>query len=183
MAFPPLWNVRRDGHADHRPAAVFVPTVVGAAAWMGSREARRGLTDLLAVTARPRWARQLATWAATTCWAMVAYLGCVAVLYAVTARQATWGGPLWWPAAVGAASLPAFSALGFAAGALRPSRFTAPLVAVAAFLALEVSAQFIHGDQSYWQISPLVARPLGTRHPTRAWRRSTPTSPTLPSPR
>ncbi len=36
------------------------------------------MTDLLAGTARPRWARQLATWAATTCWALVAYLGCVA---------------------------------------------------------------------------------------------------------
>jgi hypothetical protein len=90
---------------------------------------------------------------------MVAYLGCVGVLYGVTARQAAWGGPLWWPAAVGAASLPAFSALGFAAGTLRPSRFTTPLVAIAAFLALEISTNFIHGDHSYWQISPLIAGP------------------------
>ncbi len=41
----------------------------GAAAWMGSREGRRDMTDLLGVTARPRWSRQLATWAATTAWA------------------------------------------------------------------------------------------------------------------
>lgn len=156
MAHPPLWNVRAMS-MQTGILAVFLPTVVGAAAWLGSREARHGMTDLLAGASRPRWARQLAAWAATTCWALAAYLGCVAVLYTVTARQGAWGGPLWWPAAVGAASLPAFSALGFAAGALWPSRFTAPLVAVGAFLAFEMTAQFIHGDDSPWQVSPLVA--------------------------
>ncbi|MFD0821656.1 hypothetical protein ACFQ0D_25850, partial [Micromonospora zhanjiangensis] len=161
MAYPPLWNVRAMTMQTSAPAA-FVPIVVGAAAWLGSREARHGMTDLLSGAARPRWVRQLASWAATTCWALVAYLGCVAVLYVSTARQGAWGGPLWWPAAVGAASLPAFSALGFAAGALRPSRFTAPLVAVGAFLALELTAQFIHGDHSPWQVSPLVAGPWET---------------------
>jgi hypothetical protein len=158
MAHPPLWNVRAMT-MQTTASAVFVPTVVGAAAWLGSREGRNAITDLLAVTVRPPWVRKLATWAATTCWAIAAYLGCVAVLYLVTARQGAWGTPLWWPVAVGAASLPAFSALGFTAGALRPSRFTAPLVAVAAFLALELTAQFIHGDHSYWQVSPLVAGP------------------------
>ncbi|GIF98864.1 hypothetical protein [Catellatospora citrea] len=158
MAHPPLWNIRAM-MMQTNASAVFVPTVVGAAAWLGSREARNGMTDLLAGTSRPRWARQLAGWAATTCWALLAYAGCVAALYTVTAQQGAWGGPLWWPVAVGAAGLPAFSALGFAAGALRPSRFTAPLTAVGAFLALELSAQFIHGDDSAWQISPLVAGP------------------------
>jgi hypothetical protein len=158
MAYPALWNVRAMT-MQTTALAVFVPTVVGAAAWLGSREARHDMTDLLSGTARPRWVRQLATWAATTCWALAAYLGCVAFLYAATARQGAWGGPLWWPAAVGAASLPAFSALGFAVGALRPSRFTTPLVAIAAFLALEITAQFIHGDHSPWQVSPLIAGP------------------------
>jgi hypothetical protein len=158
MAHQPLWNVRAMT-MQTGSLAVFVPTVVSAGAWLGSREGRHGMADILSGASRPRWARQLATWAATTCWAVVAYGGCVAVLYAVTARQGAWGGPLWWPAAVGAASLPAFSALGFAAGALRPNRFTTPLVAVAAFLALEFTAQFIHGDDSPWQVSPLVAGP------------------------
>ena len=158
MALPPLWNLR--AMTMRGPALLdFVSPVVGAAAWMGSREGRRHTTDLVACTARPRWARQLSTWAATACWAMAAYLGCVAVLYAVTAQQAAWGGPLWWPAAVVAASLPAFSALGFAAGTLLPSRFTAPLAAVAAFFALAISTVPIQGSQSYWQISPVVGGP------------------------
>jgi hypothetical protein len=158
MAMPPLWNLRATGMQSGALVA-FVCPVAGAAAWMGSREARRGTTDLMGITARPRWARQLTTWAATTCWAMVGYLGCVAVVYGVTARQATWGGPLWWPAAVGAASLPALSALGFAAGTLMPSRFTAPLASITAFFALALSTQPIQGTQSHWQVTPIVTGP------------------------
>jgi hypothetical protein len=158
MAMPPLWNLRA---ASLQSGAIldFITPVVGAAAWMGSREARRHTAELMSITARPRWARLLATWAATTCWALVGYLVCLAVLYGMTAHQASWGGPLWWPAAVVAASLPALSALGFAAGALLPSRFTAPLAAIAAFFVLALSTELIVGSQSYWQISPIVARP------------------------
>jgi hypothetical protein len=161
MAMPPLWNLRAQIMQSGALVAFVLP-VVGAAAWMGSREGRHRTTDLVTITARPRSARLLATWAATTCWAIVGYLGCLAVLYGATARQATWGGPLWWPAAVGAMSLPALSAVGFAAGTLVPSRFTAPLAAVAAFFALALSTQLIHGSQSYWQISPLVTGPWDT---------------------
>ncbi|HYS32412.1 MAG TPA: hypothetical protein VEM58_09135, partial [Streptosporangiaceae bacterium] len=139
--------------------ADFITPVVGAAAWVGSREARRHTTDLVTITARPRWARLLTTWAATTGWAIAGCLGCLAVLYTVTARQAGWGGPLWWPAAVVAASLAALSAIGFAAGTLVPGRLTAPLAAVAAFFMLALSTELIVGSQSYWQISPLVTGP------------------------
>ena len=170
MAMPPLWNLRA-ASLQSGALLAFICPVVGVAAWMWSRETRRHTTDLVTITARPWWARQLATWAATTCWATVGYLGCVAVLYGATARQATWGGPLWWPVAVAAASLPALSALGFAAGMLLPSRFTAPVATVAAFFALALSTQLIQGSQSYWQISPLVTGPwdvgpdVGTFYP------------------
>jgi len=158
MAMPPLWNLRAPSMQTGALLA-FVFPVAGAAAWTGSREGRRHTTDLVMIAARPRWARLLAAWAATTCWAMAGYLGCLAVLYGVTAQQATGGGPLWWPAAVAGASLPALSALGFAAGTLIPSRFTAPVATVAAFFVLALSTQLIVGSQSYWQISPVVTGP------------------------
>jgi hypothetical protein len=158
MALPPLWNVRAMT-MQTATVTIFVPTVMGAAAWMGSREGRHGMSDLIAGTARARWVRQLAIWAATTCWAIVAYLACVGVAYGITARQGAWGGPLWWPVAVGIGSLPAMSALGFAAGAWWPSRFTTPLVAIGGFFALELSLNVIHGSRSAVQISPLVAGP------------------------
>jgi hypothetical protein len=154
MAVPPWWNLRGT-ILQQQALLAFAPPVAGAAAWMGAREGRRGTADLVGVTALPRWAGQLATWAATTCWAMVAYLGGVAVVYGITARQATWGGPLWWPVAVGAAMVAACCALGFAAGALVPSRFSAPLVAVAVFLALGAGAVAIERNSTYAQIWPL----------------------------
>src|SRR5499427_82369 len=75
MGTPPLWSLRA---ANMQPSAVlaFASPVAGAAAWMGSRESRRRTTDLVTITARPRPARLLTTWAATTFWALAAYLGC-----------------------------------------------------------------------------------------------------------
>jgi hypothetical protein len=156
MAVPPMWDLRAMT-LQNRLLLDFAIPVVGAAAWMGSREGRRGVADLLGITARPRWARQLTGWAATTCWALLGYLCCVAVVYVLTARQASWGGPLWWPAVVGAVAVPLLSAVGFAAGTLFPSRFTVPLVTVAAFFGLAFGTQAASGDHSYWQISPLTA--------------------------
>lgn len=154
-AMPPLWNLRAMG-MQHSVMLIFVPAA-GAAAWMGSRDSRRRTADLVSVTARPRWARQFAVWAATTAWALAAYLAAVGALYLVIAHQVSWGGPLWWPAAVGAAGIPAMSAIGFAAGVMFPGRFTAPLVTVAVFFGTGLSVGQAHGSRSYWQISPLVS--------------------------
>jgi hypothetical protein len=156
MAQPAMWNLRTS-NMQGQILLDFVPSVVGAAAWMGSREARRGLTDLAGVTARPRWSRQLAIWAATTGWALAAYAGCIAVLYGVTAHQARGGGPLWWPAIVGAAGLPALAAVGFAIGTAWPSRFTPPLAVVAVFFSIGLTGQFARGSSSYFQVSPSVS--------------------------
>ena len=155
MALPPMWNLRAMTVQNRLLLDLLIPAT-GAAAWMGSREGRRGITDLVAGTARPRWSRQLAIWAATTAWAELACLACVAVVYLITARQASWGSPLWWPAAVSAAGVPALTAIGFAAGAWFPGRFVTPLVTVVMFFGLAFSTQAASGDHSYWQISPLT---------------------------
>ncbi|HEY7325063.1 MAG TPA: hypothetical protein VH520_09570, partial [Streptosporangiaceae bacterium] len=158
MTTAPLWYVRA---TDLQTGIVpdFIVPVVGAAAWMGSREARRHVTDLMTTTARLPWVRLLATWAATAIWALVGCGVCVAVVYGVTAHQASWGGPLWWPVAVAAASVVAFSALGFTAGVLLPGRLTAPLVAVGSWFVLVLGTELITGSQSYWNILPVVSGP------------------------
>jgi hypothetical protein len=155
MTLPPLWSLRIMRLEQDHALPDFAPFVAGAAAWMGSRDGRRGTTDLVAVTARPRWAAQLTSWAATTSWAMLTYLVCVGVFYGVTAHQVTWGGPPLWPVAVGAAGITAFAALGFAAGPLVPSRFTAPLAAIVAFLMLFVGQVSLQHNATYALISPM----------------------------
>ena len=159
MANPPLWNVRGT-MLQEQTVLAFAPLLAGVAAWAGSREGRRGTGDLVAVTGLPRWAGRLAAWAAVTCWAEATYLAGVAVVYGITAHQATWGGPLWWPVDVGAVTVAAACAVGFAAGALAPSRFTAPLAAVVVFLALGAGAFALqHGARAtYSQVWPLNAQ-------------------------
>jgi hypothetical protein len=156
MSDPPLWNMR-GGMLQANTMLGFAPLLAGVAAWAGSREGRRGIADQLDVTGLPRWAGRLAAWAALTVWAEAAYLAGVAVVYGITARQAVWGGPLWWPVAVGAATAAAACAVGFAAGALLPSRFTAPLAAVIVFLALGAGAFLLQrgARATYSQIWPL----------------------------
>ncbi len=119
MAMPPLWSLRAPS-MQHDALLDFVLPVVGAASWMGSRDSRRGTGDLTAIVARPLWIRQLTAWAAVTAWALAGYVACVGVLYAVTAGQASWGGPLWWPALVG--GRPAVVAAGASPSARRPPR-------------------------------------------------------------
>src|ERR1039458_5290150 len=84
-ALPALWGLRVATGVQPDSVVDFAPFVAGAAAWMGSREGRRGTTELVAATARSRWSAQLARWAATTSWAIAGYLICIGVVYGVTA--------------------------------------------------------------------------------------------------
>jgi hypothetical protein len=141
------WNMG-EGHTIND----FGPFVAGVAAWMGSRDGRRGLGDLVAAVSRPRLAAQLATWAATAIWAVAAYLVFVGVMFAWYAREGVGGTPPWWWAAVGAAAVIAFSAAGFAIGAYWPSRFAAAAAAFIAFLALVLSFQIGFKHTSGWAL-------------------------------
>ena len=159
MDYPPLWDLRASVVVN-KLLPDFVAFVAGVAAWMGSRDSRRHTADLVTGTPRPRWAAWMVTWAATAIWAVILYLCGVAVIYGVTATQATWGHPLWWPVAVGCAELAVISALGFAVGALFPSRFIAPLAALGAFfLSLEGFNNAVSQSSVYSLLSPTTSVP------------------------
>jgi len=159
----PLWSARTfislgQGH----DVIDFGPLVAGGAAWAGSREFRRHTTDLVAVTPVPRWAGRLTAWAAIMCWIEAAFGACVGLMFWADVHQGTWGGPPLWPVAAGAAAVAAFATLGFAAGALLPGRFTAPLAAFGAFVALVLSshAGFDPHSTSYAQVLPVNGQGL-----------------------
>ena len=101
---------------------------------------------------RPRYAAQLATWAATAAWAVGGYLAFVGVLFGVYANEGVQGSPPWWWVAVGAAGVTAFSAAGFTIGALYPSRFAAPLAAFGGFLVMTMSSQTGFSHTSGWAL-------------------------------
>jgi hypothetical protein len=158
--YPPIWFVRSSVILDR-----LVPDLslfaAGVAAWTGSREGRRHTADLVTIAARPRWSSALTSFGATMIWTLAAFLGCVAVLYGITATEASWGGPPWWPVAAGAAVLCAFCALGFAVGLLLPRRFTAPLAALVAFLVLIVAFRVVLNEShpTFALLSPMNSVP------------------------
>jgi hypothetical protein len=150
---PPFWLLLTFWNMGQGHTIIdFGPFVAGVAAWMGSRDGRRGLADLMTATARPRWAAQLTTWSATAIWAVGAYLAFVGIMFAAYAHQGAQGSPPWWWVGVGAAAVMAFSAAGFALGVLFPSRFAAPVAAFGGFLALLVSFKSGRGDSSGWAL-------------------------------
>ena len=149
----PLWVLRTFWNMGQGHTIVdFGPFVAGVAAWMGSRDGRRGTADLVTASARPRWAVQLATWAATAIWAVAGYLAFVGVMFGVYAHQGVQGSPPWWWVAVAATAVTAFSAAGFAIGAFFPSRFAAPLAAFGGFLAMAMSSQTGFRSPSGWAL-------------------------------
>jgi hypothetical protein len=132
--YPPTWTLRASVITGSN-LVFFSVIAAGITAWIATREGRRKTGDLLATTARAAWARQMTVLAAAAFWMVLAYLAGIAVIYLQTARQATWGGPPLWPVAVGVVGVAASCALGFTCGTLLPSRFIAPIVAVAVFVA------------------------------------------------
>jgi hypothetical protein len=150
---PPVWVLRTFWNMGQGHTIVdFGPFVAGVAAWMGSRDGRRGTLDLVTGTPRPRWATQLATWAATAIWAVAAYLVFVGVMFGVYAGQGLRGEPPWWWVGVGAVAVAAFSAAGFAVGAYWPSRFAAPLAVFGGFLAMMMSSQTGFSEPKGWYL-------------------------------
>ncbi len=145
--FRTFWNMGQ-GHT----IIDFGPFVAAVAAWMASRDGRRGMGDLMTAIARPRCGAQLATWAATAIWAVGGYLALVGVMFGVYALQGVQGSPPWWWVGVGAFAVLAFSAAGFAVGAFFPSRFAAPLAAFGGFLVLMMSSQTGFRDTSGWAL-------------------------------
>ncbi len=150
---PPLWAGRLfyiygQGHS----LIDFAPFVAGVAAWMGSRDGRRGLTDLLTTSVRPRFAARFATWAATASWAVGGYLVFMGATLWALGRSVTWGAPPWWPVVVGAVGVAAFSAAGFALGAYFPNRFIAPVAAFGGLLACGTSSQIGFAEGSGWAL-------------------------------
>jgi hypothetical protein len=150
---PPFWVLRTFWNLGQgRAFEDFAPFVAGVAAWTASRDRRRRTADLVASAVRPRWAAQLAAWAATAIWAVGAYLAFMCVTFAAYAHGGMQGSPPWWWVAVGAAAVTAFSAVGFAIGAFFPTRFAAPVAAFVVFLAVIMSLKNGLGDTSGWAL-------------------------------
>ena len=97
------------------------------------------MDDLLATTPAPATRRELTLLAATALWALLAFLAAGVYLGVLTAREATWGAPVWPPILIAALAIAVQAAIGYAAGSFArsalTSRLTAALVPVGLFFA------------------------------------------------
>ena len=114
-------------------AFVLAPAAGALSAWVATRDRRRGMEEMLSVSACPPFVRELVTWAGTMLWPLLTCLGITGFYFFLTFREATWGRPLLAPLLLGLLYVVSYSAVGHAAGRWVPSRFTAPLVAVGLF--------------------------------------------------
>lgn len=149
----PVWA--RRSSALQESLLVVLPFVAGAAAWTASRDSRRQTGELLATTARDSWRRGLAAWAATVAWSLLFLAAATGVLYAMTARDATWGGPNWWPVAVSVVAIVAFATYGHVVGTLLAGRFVAPMTAIGAFLLIVIGGILQSSGNQYGLVVPI----------------------------
>jgi hypothetical protein len=154
MQLPAVWPTRLLYVQQGRPLVDFAPFVAGAAAWTGSRDGRRGTAEQVATTPLPRWAARLSGWAALALWALGGYVLCMGLLLGASAAQSPTGPLPWWPILVGALGVLAFSALGFTAGVVFPSRFAVPLVAIGVLLILVLTQYPITHNATYGLLAP-----------------------------
>ena len=168
QGLPPIWTQRASILPDH-VLPDLGPIAAGMAAWIGGREERRGMGDLAESTARPRWSRQLAAWSGALGWTLLAYAACATAVYALAARASSWGGLPLWPVVVSGLGVAVFCTTGFVAGALFPSRFTAPLAAIGTlFVSVLVFQSAVSASSGWFLLSPNNALPeldWGVFHP------------------
>ena len=145
-----LWTAAT--YASRQTVIFLGPLMAGLAAWTAGRNGRRGMDELLASTPRSAARRDLTTWAAIALWGVLAYAGATAVLSAITYPGATWGSPPLVFLAEGLLALLAYTAIGYAAGCYLRSRFVAPLVPVALYVAQAAPS---YTESSLQNLSPV----------------------------
>jgi len=150
-----VWIWSETSIALREPLMLLGPLMAGVAAWMAARTQRCRMDELLTTTPHSPTGRNLALWAGTTMWGLLAYSVVAAGLLAVTAQRATWGAPAPAPIVQGALAIVAYTTLGYAVGTYLPCRLTTPLVAVGMYVLQYVPVLWVDSQLLY--LSPFMS--------------------------
>jgi hypothetical protein len=111
------------------------PLAAALGAWVGGRERRHGVGELLAVTPRPEWQRVQLSWTAVAVGVLAGLLGQASLAVAAGLPSVSYSGGRWLATlAVLVLGVLTFAAFGFAAGRTVPGRLVAPLVGLLVLL-------------------------------------------------
>lgn len=126
-----------DGSIEARNAIALLGPFAGAvAAWMASRDRRRGLDELIATTPRPALGRDLTICAATAILGIAAYAAAAVAVLGWTAPRTSWDGPYVSVLIPSLFAIAAMVAVGYPIGRAFPRRITAILVGAALIIAI-----------------------------------------------
>ena len=146
---------------------VLGPLIGTAAAWVGGRERRGRLRELIATTSRPAALRLLATWTGMVVGVLGGYVAYAAVVAVAIAPEVSYGGGrwegAWWLAGLGWVSC---AGIGYAAGRLVPGRLVAPAVGIAIYLGCGSLGYF---NGTWIQLAPVAQLPTSGGYQLLAW--------------
>ena len=133
----------------HNAVLITVPAAAAAGCWQGGRERRRGTEELWGTVVRPPLARFLVSALPTALWVAAGYAGAAGLALLATWPYAPGDGPR--PALVPTDAFVSGAAVlaGHAVGRLVPSRLAAPLLAMAGYAGLGVTAAAHEGVGSH----------------------------------
>lgn len=111
------------------------PLVAGVAAWVASRESRRGISYLRVASPRSNLAQPVMELSVIVAVATMAYVVVAAVVLGKIAFFATWGRPAWLWLIVGWLALQMYVVAGYVAGRFVPRPWVPPTVMLCCYLA------------------------------------------------
>lgn len=139
---------------------VLAPLVATAAAWVGGRERRRRMDELLKSTSRPEPQRLLLSFACLLVGVAAGFLAYAAVVAAAIAPTVAYGGGGWKGAwlLVGLGWVTA-AGVGFGAGRLVPGRLIAPATGLGLYI---LCGAFTYIGGAWGQLAPAAQLPTGS---------------------
>lgn len=148
-------------------SVVLGPVAGAVAAWVGGRERRRGMVELLAGTPRRPLQRISTTWVVVTCGLILGMIAVGALVGIGIAPTVSYAGGRWWATwLIAFLGIVVCSAAGFAAGRLVSGRLVAPLVGIVLYVA---SGFATYSNHAWAQLAPVANLPVDEGRQLLGW--------------
>lgn len=146
---------------------VLGPVAGAVAAWVGGRERRRGMVELLAGTPRRRLQRVTTTWVVVTGGLVLGMVAVSALVGIAIAPTVSYSGGRWWASwLIVFLGIVVCSAAGFAAGRLVKGRLVAPAVGIVLYVA---NGFAVYSNHAWAQLAPVGNLPVNEGRQLIGW--------------
>lgn len=139
---------------------VLGPLVATAAAWVGGRESRHRMGELLDSTSRPAWQRLSSAWCGVAAGTATGFLGSALVVTLALAPAVSYSGGRWpWAWMLVGLGWLACAGIGYGVGILVPGRLVPALVGLAIYVGCGTLS---YADAPWAQLAPVAGLPISS---------------------